>query len=232
MVISSQTAPVITIDGPSGSGKGTIGKRLALALKWHFLDSGAIYRVLAYAARAKQLNLADENNLVEEALRLQLSFNVDLITQDTKILFDGVDITPLIRSEEIGSIASKVGALPRVRQALLERQRAFRKLPGLVTDGRDMGSVVFPDAILKIFLSASIQERARRRYQQLKEAGINVSLDALCDELVLRDKRDQERQVAPLKPTSDAVVIDTTSLSIDDVMRKIMGEVKSLGIKV
>lgn len=231
-MVSSQMAPVITIDGPSGSGKGTIGKKLALALKWHFLDSGVIYRVLAYVARLKQLNLQDEANLADHALQLRLSFNVDSVTQDATILLDGADITSLIRTEEIGGIASKVAALPQVRQALLERQRAFRKLPGLVTDGRDMGSVVFPDAILKIFLSASIKERARRRYQQLKEVGINVSLDALCDELVLRDKRDQERQVAPLKPTSDAVVIDTTDLSIDDVMRKIMEQVKSLGIKV
>lgn len=212
--------PVITIDGPSGTGKGTISQLLAKALGWHYLDSGALYRVLAFDAVEQGIELFDEKHLADLAKGLPVKF-IPQADSSLHVLLGEKDITHAIRTEEIGNAASKVGSLPSVRAALLERQRSFRQPPGLVTDGRDMGTVIFPGAPLKVFLSASAEERARRRYQQLKEKGINVSLGDLCNELLERDKRDQQRQIAPLVPAADAIIIDTTVLSIDEVLQQV-----------
>lgn len=223
--MNDSVIPVITIDGPSGSGKGTIGQLLAKTLGWHFLDSGAVYRVLALAAEQQNIALTDPNALASLALLLDLKFVEAKIGYPPRVILSGQDVTDAIRTESCGNITSKISVFPQVRTALLERQRVFRQMPGLVADGRDMGTVVFPDANPKIFLIASAVERAQRRYLQLKGQGINVSLDALHDELVERDKRDQERAIAPLKPAVDAVVVDTTGLSIDAVIQKIMDEI-------
>lgn len=213
--------PVITIDGPGGSGKGTIGQLLARTLGWHFLDSGAVYRVLALAAEQQKVSLEDAQALAALAQRLDLHFIENEVGSGLAVILAGEDVTEAIRSEACGSITSKISAFPEVRLALLERQRAFRQSPGLVTDGRDMGTVVFPEAQLKIFLLASVEERANRRYRQLKELGINVSLPDLCNELTERDRRDRERPVSPLQPASDAVIIDTTQMSIDEVLQQV-----------
>ena len=217
--------PVITIDGASGTGKGTISLLLAKHLGWPFLDSGVLYRVLALAASKRGLSLENEHALHVLAEYLDLQF----VAQDDsppRIIFEGEDVTSLIRTEKIGNAASIVGVLPEVRLALLSRQRAFRELPGLVADGRDMGSVVFPDAELKIFLLASPEERALRRLKQLKESGINVNLPNLVEELRERDRRDQERAVAPLKPAPDAICIETDHLTIEQVVEKILLEIE------
>lgn len=210
--------PVITLDGPGGTGKGTVGQLLATELGWHYLDSGALYRALALASLQQTVAEDDEVALADLAARLDIRFQDDLKLGQHRLLLQGKDISEAIRSEACGNRASKIAALPRVRQALLALQRRFRQPPGLVTDGRDMGSVVFPDAPLKIFLEASSEERARRRYQQLKQKGISVSLAQLCAELAERDRRDRERQIAPLKPAEDAYVIDTTHLNITEVL--------------
>ncbi len=222
------TIPVITIDGPSGTGKGTIGQLLALELGWHYLDSGSLYRVLALAAEHHQVALDDETGLAHLASNMDIQFKINGHDLLPRVILDHLDVTEAIRSENCGNNASKVGVLPKVRQALLELQRAFRTVPGLVTDGRDMGSVVFPDAPIKLFLDASPQERAERRYNQLKKKGINVSLDALCTELVERDRRDRERVVAPLKPAPDAIIIDTTHMGIEEELQKIREIVRSV----
>lgn len=224
----NKTIPVITIDGPGSSGKGTVGQLLARKLKWHFLDSGILYRVLALAAVRHDIPLDDETALAAYALAMDVKFKESKPELVTLVTLDHDDVTQMIRGTECGNNASKIGALPKVRTALLERQRQFRQLPGLVTDGRDMGSVVFPDAQLKIFLEASAEERARRRYYQLKEKGINVSLDALCAELVERDRRDRERAAAPLKAAPDAMIIDTTQLTIESVLQQILAEVDKI----
>jgi CMP/dCMP kinase len=218
--------PVITIDGPGGTGKGTVGQLLAKELGWHYLDSGALYRVLALAAEKHAIALDDETNLAVLAQNLAVQFDTaHNIGEPPCVMFEGKDVSEIIRNEIYGGMASQVGALRSVRQALLDRQRDFRMAPGLVTDGRDMGSVIFPDALPKFFLLATAEERARRRYQQLKARGINVSLAALCEELIARDERDRERSVAPLKPAQDAVIIDTTQLSVDAVLQRIKEEV-------
>lgn len=218
--------PVITIDGPSGSGKGTIGQLLAKKLGWHFLDSGALYRVLALAAEQQGIAVDAEAMLVNLANHLEVKFQVEQAGTPPRILLSSSDVTQAIRAENCGNLASKIGVLAAVRTALLARQRAFLQLPGLVTDGRDMGSVVFPQAQLKLFLEADLNERALRRQQQLKDQGINVSLGKLYDELAQRDTRDKERVVAPLKPAPDAVIIDTTGLQIDEVLQKALSEVQ------
>ncbi len=213
--------PIITLDGPSGTGKGTLCHMVAKHLGWHFLDSGALYRVLALAAVKRQVSLDDLDKLVAIASSLNLNF----ITNDSlevSILLDEEDVSKELRSEEIGQSASKVAALPLVRSALLDRQRAFAKLPGLVTDGRDMGTVVFPNAFLKIYLYASAAERAQRRYLQLQGKGINVSLEQVTEELAQRDARDMDRKSSPLKPAKDAILIDTTGLSIAQVFANIL----------
>lgn len=216
-----QTVPVITLDGPSGTGKGTICQLLAQKLGWNMLDSGAIYRVLAYAACKNCIEINHISELTQLAMQLNLRFEADS-NNTTQVLLDGESVEKLIRSEQCGQDASKIAAIPEIRQALLERQRGFAKLPGLVTDGRDMGTVVFPNASLKIFLYANEEERAKRRYLQLQEKQINVSLAQVVEELAARDARDSSRTHAPLKPATDAVQIDTSGLSVMQVFDKIV----------
>jgi cytidylate kinase len=218
-------APVITIDGPSGSGKGTIAGILAKRLGWKLLDSGALYRLLAYAARNHGVDLSNEASLMVMAAHLDVQFIAAADGQPQRIVLEGDDVSKDIRNEQVGAGASLVAALPAVRDALLQRQRAFQEAPGLVADGRDMGTVVFPEAALKVFLTASAEERARRRYLQLKAAGNDVSLSSLLDEIRKRDERDTQRAVAPLKPAADAIQLDSTELSIEQVLQRIMSEV-------
>jgi cytidylate kinase len=224
--MEQSNAPVVTIDGASGTGKGVVGQLVARQLGWHLLDSGALYRVLAMATMKHHIAFDNEPVLEVLAGDLDVEFVTAEIGSHPHILLDGHDVTEAIRTEQIGSVASKVGALPLVRLALLERQRYFRQLPGLVTDGRDMGTIVFPHAEVKIFLTASPEERANRRYKQLKQKGIDVNLGNLIEELRERDKRDQERTVAPLRPAEDAVSIDTDHLTIDEVVASIMSEIR------
>ncbi len=211
--------PVITIDGPSGSGKGTISRLVAERLGWHLLDSGAIYRVLGLAAERAGLTAQQPAELAALARSLDLSF------QGERVLLEGEDVSRLIRTEAAGNAASKVAALPQVRSALLEWQRACARPPGLVADGRDMGTVVFPDAAVKIFLTASAQERALRRYKQLKEKGLDANLARLVAEIQERDDRDQNRSVAPLKAPAAALEIESTSLSIEEVLKRVLERV-------
>ncbi|AUH72875.1 (d)CMP kinase [Legionella sainthelensi] len=217
----NENVPVITLDGPSGTGKGTLCQLLAKHLKWNMLDSGAIYRVLAYAARKNNIVPPDPKQLVVLARSLNLRFDFS-DEYGSRAILDNVDVSREIRSEQCGQDASQIAAIPEVREALLERQRNFAQPPGLVTDGRDMGTVVFPNAILKIFLYANAEERANRRYLQLKEKGINVSLAQVVEELATRDVRDTARTHAPLKPAADAVQIDTTRLSIVQVFDNVL----------
>ncbi|MGE6661506.1 (d)CMP kinase [Pseudomonas sp. NPDC077408] len=217
--------PVITIDGPSGSGKGTVAALLAAKLGWNFLDSGALYRLLAFAARNHGVDLTNEEALKLLAAHLDVQFGASKGGNGMQIVLEGEDVTQAIRNEQVGAGASQVAALPVVREALLQRQKAFREPPGLVADGRDMGTVVFPDAPLKIFLTASAEERARRRYLQLKGKGDDVNLASLLDEIRARDERDTGREVAPLKPADDAVHLDSTNLSIEQVLGQILSEV-------
>jgi cytidylate kinase len=217
--------PVITIDGPSGSGKGTIAGLLAQQLRWNLLDSGALYRLLAFAAGNHGVELSNEASLKLLAAHLDVQFSAATNGQGQRIILEGDDVSQAIRSETVAAGASQVAALPTVREALLQRQRAFQEAPGLVADGRDMGTVVFPEAPLKIFLTASAEERARRRYLQLKAKGDDVSLSSLLDEIRARDERDTQRAVAPLKPAADAIQLDSTELSIDQVLERIMSEI-------
>jgi len=219
-VVVDAGVPVIAIDGPGGSGKGTITSRLASHLGWHFLDSGALYRLTALAVSNQQLALDDEDAIGKVAANLDIRFETS--GSGVRALLEGQDVTDRIRSEDMGAVASKVAAIPVVRQALAGRQRRFRQLPGLVADGRDMGTVIFPDARLKIFLTASAQVRAERRYKQLKEKGESVNLTRLFREIKARDLRDQSRSVAPLRPAEDAVIIDSTGLNIDEVFNKVV----------
>jgi cytidylate kinase len=224
--------PVITIDGASGTGKGVVTHRLAKDLGWNLLDSGVLYRVLAFAAQKHAISLEDETALIHLAEKLDVTFVAPDTGEPPQILLEKQEVTDLIRTEKIGNAASKVGVLPGVRTALLARQRAFCQPPGLVTDGRDMGTVVFPEAEVKVFLTASPEVRAARRYNQLNAKGIHVNLGTLVDELRERDKRDQERAVAPLKPAKEAVIIDTDHLTIEQVVECIMKEVEKRGIIV
>jgi cytidylate kinase len=222
-------APVITIDGPSGAGKGTLCKAMAESLQWHLLDSGAIYRVLALAALHHQVDIESEEALVPMAAHLDVRFlSVD---GEMQVVLEGEDVTGEIRTQEVSNTASRVAAFPRVREALLRRQRAFREEPGLIADGRDMGTVVFPDAPVKIFLDASSEERAHRRMLQLQEKGFNVNFDRLLSEIRERDDRDRNRAIAPLVPATDALVLDSTSMSIEQVIEKALDYAKrKLGI--
>lgn len=221
----SLNAPVITIDGPSGSGKGTVAGLLAKQLGWSLLDSGALYRLLAFSARNHGVDLSNEESLKLLAAHLDVQFLAAGDGKPQRIILEGEEVTDAIRNEQVGAGASQVAALPAVRDALLQRQRAFREAPGLVADGRDMGTVVFVDAPLKVFLTASAEERANRRYLQLKAKGDDVNLASLLDEIRARDERDTQRTVAPLKPAADAIQLDSTELSIEQVLERILSEV-------
>ncbi len=216
-------SPVITIDGPSGAGKGTVCQRLAEKLGWPLLDSGAIYRVLALAAVHHDVALDNEDALMALASHLDVSFEAS--PNGVRIILEGEEVSAAIRTEQSGNAASKIAAYPRVREALLRRQRAFRMAPGLIADGRDMGTVVFPDAEAKIFLDASAEERANRRLKQLQEKGFDVNFDRLLIEIRERDDRDRNRAVAPLRPAPDALVVDSTSMDIDTVVETILQHV-------
>lgn len=214
--------PVITIDGPVSSGKGTVARRVAARLGWHLLDSGALYRVLGLYAERRGVDLDNEMQLVDLAERLPVSFKEQ--GEDTAVILDGEDVGALIREERVGELASRVAVLQPVRDALFARQRAFALAPGLVADGRDMGTVVFRDAPLKIYLTASAEERARRRFAQLKEKGFDATLATLIEDIRTRDDRDMNRDVAPLKPADDATVVDSTDMTVDQVVDRILKE--------
>jgi cytidylate kinase len=212
--------PVITVDGPGGSGKGTVTTRLASYLGWHFLDSGALYRLTALSVMKRQVSLNNETALGELAADLDIRFETNGI--EVISWLDGENVSDRLRNEETGVLASKIAVIPAVRTALTGRQRRFRQPPGLVADGRDMGTVIFPDAKLKVFLTASAEIRAQRRYKQLKDKGESVNLTRLFKEIKARDLRDQSRAVAPLRPAEDAVIIDSTELSIEEVLNRII----------
>ncbi|MES9990423.1 MAG: (d)CMP kinase [Candidatus Thiodiazotropha sp.] len=212
---------VITVDGPSGSGKGTLAQRIAESLGWHFLDSGAIYRVLGLMVERAGISGENIDKISEMAA------NMPLVFDQGKVLLDGEDVSDLIRTETIGNQASKVAAIPQVRQVLLAWQRNYAKAPGLVADGRDMGTVVFPQAEVKIFLTASAEERAKRRYKQLKEKGFGVNLARLTDEIRERDERDSKRAVAPLVASNSAYQLDSTSMTIDEVYQQAMQKIRA-----
>ncbi|PSV29002.1 MULTISPECIES: (d)CMP kinase [unclassified Photobacterium] len=219
----STHAPVITVDGPSGAGKGTLCMLLAEKLGWNLLDSGAIYRVLALAAIHHGVDIESEDALVPLAAHLDVQFIAE--GELVKVILEGEDVSGTLRTEEVGNTASKVAALPRVREALLRRQRAFNEQPGLVADGRDMGTVVFQGAEVKIFLDASAEERATRRMNQLQKKGLDVNFASLLSEIQERDYRDRNRAVAPLRPADDALVLDSTELSIEQVLEKVLAYV-------
>ena len=211
--------PVITIDGPSGSGKGTVAVRIAEELGFTLLDSGALYRSVGIAALRGEIDLRDHQEIAELARHLNIEFGV---SSPDSVWLDGEDVSLEIRTDIASELASQIGAIPAAREALYERQLAFRKAPGLVADGRDMGTVVFQDAIIKIYLTARPEERAQRRYKQLIDKGIDASLADLLRDLKERDARDSERPISPLKPAKDAVVLDTTDLQIDQVVEQVL----------
>ena len=214
--------PVVTIDGPSGVGKGTVSLRVAKYLGWHTLDSGALYRILALVALQNKVSLKDEDTLGTLAHNLEVQFVPKSDLSAIQVILNGQEVSQALRSESCGGAASQIATLAKVRQALLTRQRAFRQQPGLVADGRDMGTIVFPDAPLKFFLTASIDERAQRRYKQLKEKGINAKLSNLIKEIGERDQRDSTRTIAPLIAATEAWIIDTTEAQIEPVVARIL----------
>lgn len=214
--------PVLTIDGPSGAGKGTVARAVAERLGWHLLDSGAIYRAAGYAAGVRGVDLSDAEAVARCAAAAQIRFRDPGDGGDTRVMVDGVDVTDEIRTETAGAAASAIAALPMVRKALLDKQLAFREPPGLVADGRDMGTVVFRDAPFKVFLTASAAERAERRYKQLKAKGLDVTLTGLLHEIGLRDAHDASRKVAPLRPAPDAVVIDSTGRPVAEIVAAVL----------
>ncbi len=220
------SVPVVTIDGPGGSGKGTISQLLAARLGWHYLDSGALYRVLGLAAQEAGIPLTDGPALAGLADRLHLAFEPQADGSPARVYLNKQDVSAGLRTEECGRSASEVAVLPEVRAALLQKQHDFRLPPGLVADGRDMGTTVFPTARLKIFLTASPEVRAARRYKQLKEKGLDVSLPLLLGEIRARDARDAEREASPLKPAADAEMLDTSTMSITEVVNDILARLQ------
>tara|TARA_B110000908_G_C10092229_1_gene374575 strand:+ start:113 stop:805 length:693 start_codon:yes stop_codon:yes gene_type:complete len=223
----SKVVPVLTIDGPSGTGKGTLCQLLASELGWNLLDSGALYRVLAIAAKHHAVSLDNEAVLEVLAAHLDVQFLSSQVFKSSVIILEGENVTDLIRSQTCGDNASIIAQLPKVRAALLERQRGFAEMPGLVTDGRDMGTVVFSDAFMKIYLDASIEMRAKRRHLQLKDKGINVSLAQVLEELQYRDLRDKTRKTAPLQAAKDAITIDTTNMNVEQVFEVVLSKVQA-----
>lgn len=222
---------VITVDGPSGSGKGTICRLLSQKLGWNLLDSGALYRLTALAARHHGVDLDDVEALQVLAAHLDVRFVAAEDDTDVQIFLEGEEVTKAIRAEDVGLDASKVAAQQPVRSALLSRQRDFAQAPGLIADGRDMGTVVFPDAVLKIYLDASAEERAQRRYKQLIDKGVGASLEDILQDLRARDDRDMNRSAAPLKPAEDAIRLDSTSMSIDEVLSAVLEEARHRGVR-
>lgn len=220
------TPPVLTIDGPSGSGKGTISRHVANRLGWHYLDSGALYRAVGLAAAWSQVDLSDAEAVAVCAGKTDIRFETGDGSAEPRVIVNGKDVTHQLRMETAGAAASAIAAMPPVRAALVQKQHDFRRAPGLVADGRDMGTVIFPDARFKVFLTASAEERAQRRYKQLKDKGVSVTLGGLLSEILARDARDANRAVAPLRPAEDAVRIDTTGLGIDAVVERVLLLVK------
>ena len=229
--MDDKLAPVLTIDGPSGSGKGTIVQHVAQKLGWHMLDSGALYRLVAFGSQNNELSFESEDDIANYAANLDVEFKlVDVDSsqsdggnsQELKIILEGQVVGAELRTETTGNAASKVAAMPKVREALFQRQRDFRQNPGLVADGRDMGTTIFPEAKAKVFLTASAEERAQRRYKQLKSKGIDGNLAALLKDINERDERDSQRSASPLKPADDAVQIDTSNLSIEQVVEQVL----------
>jgi cytidylate kinase len=223
--------PVITVDGPSGSGKGTICKLLAAKLGWNLLDSGALYRLTALAAKHHGVAVDDEDALQVLAAHLDVQFVVQEGEDELQVILEGESVTKELRLEETGTLASIIAAIPGVRRALLDRQREFSHSAGLIADGRDMGTVVFPGAQLKVYLDASVEERASRRYKQLINKGLDASLEVILADLKQRDDRDMQRAVAPLKPAEDALVLDSTSLTIDQVLEAVLEEARHKGLR-
>ena len=218
---AAKQVPVLALDGPSGSGKGAVGQALAIELGWHFLDSGALYRAVALVAKRQRCDPTDQVALVGIARDLQIGFEIQG-QAPTRVVLSGEDVSTAIRREEISALASQLAAVPDVRRALLDKQRALRRPPGLVADGRDMGTVVFPDATLKIYLTATPETRAERRYKQLKDKGLDVNLARLAEEIRVRDARDADRDASPLKPADDAQIVDTSSLTVAQVVDRIL----------
>lgn len=225
--MSHADVPVLTIDGSSGSGKGTVSALVARQLGWHLLDSGALYRAVGYAAGMAGLDLSDVDAVTGCAQSTQIHFRPGSDGGETRVLVNGHDATDALRTETAGAAASAIASIPSVREALVALQLGFRKAPGLVADGRDMGTVIFPDASHKVFLTASAAERAQRRYKQLKAKGLSVTLAGLQSDIEARDDRDASRAVAPLKPADDAVLVDTTGIGIDEVVAKVLAVVQS-----
>ncbi|ANX04993.1 (d)CMP kinase [Immundisolibacter cernigliae] len=223
-------APVVTIDGPGGAGKGTVSLMVARRLGWHYLDSGALYRLVAVAAARDGLDIDDGDALARRVGQLRIEFH--LLTDALQVQLDGVDVTAAIREEACARSASRLAVHARLRSVLLPLQRAFARPPGLVAEGRDMGTVVFPQAPLKVFLTASVEQRARRRWLQLSAAGVDASLDAILDELRRRDAQDASRATAPLRPADDAVLVDSSDLTADEVCARILGHCQERGLTV
>lgn len=228
---SESISPVITIDGPSGSGKGTICKLLAAKLGWNLLDSGALYRLTALSAKHHGVEMDNQDELQVLAAHLDVQFIVQEGEEELQVVLEGESVTQELRLEETGAMASIVAAIPSVRAALLDRQREFSDSPGLIADGRDMGTVVFPEAQLKVFLDASVDERANRRYKQLINKGLDASLEEILIDLKKRDERDTLRSIAPLKPAEQAIVLDSTDLSIDQVLQIILEAARHKGLR-